>query len=159
MQPRFAWRVSFADYIEFEVTDDSGTYRVEMRQRPPSAYWLKYANGDDVRRDMHADLGLLRRCGCGDNPARLFEVSAATVDAFNAWRLAEHHAHMARLDAEPDRYGFIPADDPLRAPPLVAWRGFYVIGQGWQHSDPERDQAHPAAVLADLYDLVDALTT
>lgn len=129
MIPRFAWKVSFADYVEFEVTDESGTYRVEMRQRPPSAYWLQHANGDDVRRDMHADLGLLRL-----SHGFPFEVSRATLDAFNAWRLAEHEDHIRQMEARPDRYGVIAADDPLRQPPLVAWRGFYVSGQGWTPS-------------------------
>lgn len=138
-EPRFRWTCSYQGTTWFEVSDETGTYELELR-RAAEPYELAGANGDDCRRDMLASIGLLRTSRCGDR-ARLFEVSRATLDAFNAWRLAEHREHMARLDAQPDRYGFIAANDPLRQPPLVAWRGFYVIGPGWQRSDDDTQAA------------------
>src|SRR5262245_27369407 len=132
MEPRFRWTCSFAGCVDFEVTGDGERYKVEMRMTEPCEYWLRQANGDDVRRDMRQSVGLLIRRG-GRRPGfGIGEVSPAVLDAFNRWRLADHRRHVAELDARPDKYGHIAADDPLRRDPLVAWRGRYVIGEGWQ---------------------------
>lgn len=124
MNPSFKWQCSFMGTVDFMVTDETGTYRASMRLSVPSGYELSIANGDDVRRDMRASLGLLVH---GVEP-----ISAETVAAFNTWRAAEHAAFMAKLDAQPERYGVILADDNLRKPPLVARAARYVTGHGWQ---------------------------
>ena len=160
MQPRFKWTCSYQGTTWFYVTDETGaTYELALRRDAPD-YELAGANGDDCRRDILASVGLLRRSYT--STGRHGEVTRETLDAFNAWRLAEHLAHVAQLDSQPERYGVIPADDPLRAPPLVAWRGFYVIGEGWKRSDTYDQESwagspdpEPAAWLADLADAFD----
>lgn len=139
MEPRFRWTCSYMGCTWFEVSDGAGTYELELR-RSAEPYELSIANGDDCRRDMVAAIGILRSSHCNKTP-RLFEVPAATVAAFNTWRLAEHREHMARLDAQPERYGVIAADDPLRKPPLAARQGHYVIGEGWKDSTANLEQS------------------
>ena len=41
------------------------------------------------------------------------------VNAFNEWRQTEHVKFVAKLRADPERYGFIADNDPILAPPPV----------------------------------------
>jgi len=133
IEPRFRWTCSYQGSIWYNCTEPTGElYELCLRREAPD-YELAGANGDDCRRDILASVGLLRRSYTGTG--RHGEVSRATLDAFNRWRLAEHEKRLAQMEAQPHRYGVIAPDDPLRKPPLVAWRGFYVIGQGWQRLD------------------------
>lgn len=79
-----------------------------------------------LERDVLGSIGVLQwRHG-------LEPVPQAMLDAFNAWRLAEHSAAIAKMDAAPERYGLTP-DDPLRTPPPLAWAGGqYMVGEGWK---------------------------
>lgn len=122
MTPKFAWQSSFMGTVDYMVTDETGIYRASLRQSV-SEYELSIANGDEVRRDMRGGIGLLVR---GVEP-----IPAATVAAFNAWRLAEHTRQIAQIDAQPDRYGVLAPDDSLRRPPMVARAAEYVTGRGW----------------------------
>lgn len=127
----FAWKASYFGCVAYTVTDETGTYEAELRHSV-SAYELSIANGDDVRREMASAVGILRRHNLTDN-GRWFEIPAATVKAFNAWRLAERSRILAEMKAAPDRYGEIDESDPFIFPPLIPARaGFYESGRGWQ---------------------------
>jgi hypothetical protein len=68
-------------------------------------------------------VSILRRSHCvGENGKYSFAIPAATIEAFNAWRRAEHNARIA----QPERYG---VDDPLAKAPEPAVRGDYVFGE------------------------------
>jgi hypothetical protein len=127
MEAKFSWKCSYMSTMEYQVIDETGCYRIETN-RAPSQYQLSICNGDTVRRDTLAKVGLLVRVvgyGCDKS------IPAATVAAFNAWRLSEHKRHMATLESQPEKYGCIAADDPLRAPPAACPGAHYVSGQGW----------------------------
>lgn len=132
---RFRRMIAFMGVVEYEVTDATGTYRAEIRHSYTD-YELSIANGDDVRRQIKEEVGILRRHSCASRTDHSFEMPAATIEAFNAWRLAEHLAFIAHLDASPQRYGIIAADDPLRAPPMIAKRGRFERGR-WLVTEPE----------------------
>jgi hypothetical protein len=122
---RFVWKCSYMGTVWYQVTDATGTYKAALRHSV-GEYELSIANGDIVRRDMKAGIGLLVR-DCNGATA----VPAETVAAFNAWRMAEHTEQMARLDSQPERYGVIAPDDEMRRPPMTARAAVYVIGPGW----------------------------
>lgn len=152
MQPKFRWKCSYMGTVEYEISDRTGVYRAEIRHSVGD-YELSIANGETVRRDMKAAIGILHRCHFTDSEFRascdsgtggpFYVVPAETVAAFNAWRAAEHAEHIAKLEAEPHSYGVIAADDPIRKPPMVAVGGHYMIGTGWIKHD-----AQPEAVAA-----------
>lgn len=128
MKPRFQWKCSFMGTVDYIVTDETGTYCATLRHSV-GKYESSIANGNGVRRDMQQAIGLLVRNSHEPIPA-------ATIDAFNEWRLADHVAAFATIDADPERYGVIAADDPLRQPPMIAKAGRYIIGQGWIAIEP-----------------------
>jgi hypothetical protein len=129
---------------DFTVSDETGTYEVSMVRSKPSAYELSIANGETVQRDLLASVGILRRAHCSDadlaawrldKSAPCFELPQGTVDAFNAWRAAEHAADIASMEAQRERYGVILANDTCRTPPMIAKRGHYRAGIGWIVTD------------------------
>ena len=142
--PRFAFACSYQGTVWFRVTDETGTYEAEFRRSVPD-YEMATANGPDVRRDMVESVGILRRSHLSDadlaawradRSAPCFAVPQATVDAFNAWRAAERAAHIAQMQADPDRYGIVDPADPFIFPPILpARRGWYVAGKGWQSDE------------------------
>jgi hypothetical protein len=70
-------------------------------------------------------IGLLYRYhGSLDQP-----IPQSTVDAFNAWRLAEHEAFVKLLRDHPDKYGTNAADGV--EPPMVVRGARYVVETGW----------------------------
>lgn len=131
----FGWVLSFMGTVEYEVADDTGTYRAEIRHSY-SDYELSIANGDDVRMHIKESVGILRRHSCASPSDHSFEMPTATVAAFNAWRLARHLAFVAKLEAAPERYGVIAEDDPLRKPPMIAKRGRFERGH-WVTEEPQ----------------------
>lgn len=131
-KPTFRWRVSYMGTVWYDVTDETGSYSAALRHSA-SNYELSIANGDEVRRDIKTEIGILRR----EFPARDgYAMPAATVAAFNDWRMERHRAFMAHLEAAPERYGVIAADDALRQDPKPARRGDYVAGAGWRELEP-----------------------
>lgn len=130
--PKFYWKGSAFGYQWFQVYDATGTYEAELRHSV-GAYELSIANGDDVRRDMQGAIGLLVRHASvpDEGGGRTFAVPQATLEAFNAWRLAEHESAVAKIRAHPERYGVLDDDDPILRAPMVARRGTYVTGEGW----------------------------
>lgn len=126
MKTNFRWKCSYMGTVWYQVTDATGTYEAALRHSIGN-YELSICNGDTVRRDAKAAIGLLVR-DCNSAVA----VPPETVAAFNAWRAAEHAAHMAKLDSQPERYGVIAPNDELRQPPMVARAAIYVCGPGWQ---------------------------
>jgi hypothetical protein len=111
---------------EFEVIDETGIYRVETRYEA-SDYERGIASYDDQgwQREVVGAIGLLYPYhGRLDQP-----IPQSTVDAFNAWRLAEHEAFVKLLRDHPDKYGTNAAD--AVEPPMVVRGARYVIGTGW----------------------------
>lgn len=129
MQIKFEWLSSFMGVVEYRIYDSTGTYRAEIRHSY-SDYERSIANGADVIRDSESAIGILRRCH-GVGPDYSYEIPAETLAAFNEWRAAEHARHIAALESQPERYGIIAPNDPLRNPPMVAKRGRYIAGTGW----------------------------
>ncbi|KGT73712.1 hypothetical protein MA20_42965 [Bradyrhizobium japonicum] len=108
--------------VYYRVTTATETFEASIRHSV-SDYELSIANGDDVRRAMRTGIGMLVRS--------IDPLPADIVAAFNAWRAAEHMAQMAKLDAAPERYGIIAADDELRRPPMIARAASYDVATGW----------------------------
>jgi hypothetical protein len=112
---------------QYKCYDDRGAYELEVRES-----YDPYEGGNwnytpaEFERDVVGSVGFLHtRSGA--------RICQETVDAFNAWRLAEHQKQMAKLDADPKRYGIIAAEDPWRTPPAIVqggyWRdGWHAIG-------------------------------
>lgn len=127
MKPHFAFASSFMNVIEYECRDDTGSYRLTFRVGV-SDYERSIYNGTPEQYDTHcaALVGWLTACW----PIR---IPPATVDAFNAWQREKTAACFAKMDAEPERYGFITPDDPgrnpLQAKGAAHWEG------GW-HFEP-----------------------
>jgi hypothetical protein len=126
VEPRFRWTCSYMGRQEFEVIDETGTYRVETRYEA-SDYQRGISSYDDQgwQREVVDAIGLLYRYhGRLDQP-----IPQSTVDAFNAWRLAEHQAFVKLLRDHPDKYGTNAADGV--EPPMVVRGARYVVGTGW----------------------------
>jgi hypothetical protein len=140
MTHTFRWTCSYLGCIEFEISNPTERYLAEFRHAA-SDYELSICNGDDVRRDALASIGILRRKWSTDaesrawrespETARLYQVPSETVAAFNAWRFAEQRRRIADIESQPHRYGILADGDPIRKPPLHADSGYYVCGKGW----------------------------
>ena len=130
MQPKFRWTCSYMGTVWYQVTDATGTYEAELRHQL-SDYESSICNGDDVRQESRSAIGILRR-SC---PVKLtsgeysFAVPRETVEAFNAWRAAEHAERVAKLRGDTDRYGIIADNDPILKAPIPAKHGEYVHGE------------------------------
>ena len=123
--PRFKWKCSYQGTVWYEVRDSSGMYGLELRRRADD-YERKRYNGDDAdwQRNVVDMIGVLRREYDSQR-----EVPAATLHAFNAWIIGEHGAHMAKLRADPQRYG---TDFSAIVPPTLARAAArYQVGTGW----------------------------
>ena len=119
----FRWLSSYMGGVEYEVRSGGECFRLEVR-RSTDDYERRIINGGDAEwQNQIAQIGMLRGC-CRIVPQDL-------VDGFNAWQIARHDAFMAKMDGDPDRYGVIPADDPLRRAPRPVYGGHYVANVGW----------------------------
>jgi hypothetical protein len=132
MTPTFKWTCSYQGTIWYQVTDHTGTYEAQFR-RCAEQYECEGYNGDAAR-DLVAAIGIFCRSHSLPNSnERLFEVPQSTVDAFNAWRIAERARHVAEIKSQPHRYREVDESDPLLFPPILSARqGYYVIGEGWR---------------------------
>ncbi len=125
----FKWVSSYMGCVDYTVYGDGESYRVQVR-RETSDYERGRFNHNSMNewdRDVVASIDLLRRVNRSDQP-----IKAEIVDAFNAWLQAKHSAFVAKLRAEPERYGEIAEDDPVLIAPRVVHGGFYAVGCGWR---------------------------
>jgi len=123
----FRFKCSYMNCTDYEVHDETGSYIVETRNRVCDYERSVYNGGPaEIERDLVGAIGKMHR-----NPSNYWQIPAATVHAFNAWRKAEHEAFMAKLDGAPERYGEIAADDPLRRAPMPMDGAHYEVGEGW----------------------------
>lgn len=129
--PTFRWKLSYMGGVVYGVHDETGSYEVEIALRSPDSYHLSVCNGEDVRSEVKSRTGILRRHSCirRADGSWTFEVRPEVVDAFNDWRMAEHFRWLAKLEAEPERYGVIGPDDPFRQLPILARGGDYRFGE------------------------------
>lgn len=81
----------------------------------------------EFARDIESSLYVLRWSA---DPCR--GITRDMLAAFNAWRMAEHAVFVAKIMAQPERYGITSPDDSLLAPPVTLRAGRYVVGEGWQ---------------------------
>lgn len=131
---RFAFRCSYQGCVWFSVTDATGTYEVEFRHSLPD-YERKVLNGGaqgEYAKEVEALIGwLVPRHRRENGP-----VPAATVRAWNAWRVAECKAWLRKLTAEPERYG-APNPDDSRPRYLALGSAYWHVtlpptqGNGW----------------------------
>jgi len=109
------------------ITDETGTYRAELRYRADDDDAAVY-NGtrEEWQRDCVAAVNVLRRY-CADRP-----LAPHVVVAFNEWRQEERARYVAKMKADPRRYGEINENDPFLFPTIFPVKtGHYVIGHGW----------------------------
>lgn len=126
---RFRWQCGYRGTTDYMITDNTGTYRAELRHDTRLEHPHDY-NCDTIEewiRDIADSVGILRRY-FADKP-----IPQETIDAFNAWRTAERAQHIREMKARPDRYGPIDENDARMFPPIRPVRaGVYVVGEGWQ---------------------------
>jgi hypothetical protein len=129
MQPRFAFKCAYQGEVWFTVTDQTGSYSLQLRTHVPE-YLRSTFNGDDsaFQRQVVDIVGVLTREYRIDQP-----VPMDTAQAFNAWRLAEYDAACLQIEADPIRYGQFDraTDSRLRSPVLAHSTAHYVSGDGW----------------------------
>lgn len=126
--------------FDYTVYGDGQPYRVEVR-RTAGDYERSVFNGDDGRwnRDVLGSIDLLRRA---NNSGQA--LSAAVVAAFNEWQSTRHAANLARIEADPARYGELAPDDALRIPPRPVRGAVYQVGTGWVPTSPlQSPSSHP----------------
>lgn len=127
MKPHFQFASSYMNTVEYECSDSTGCYRLKLRVGV-SDYERSIYNGtpDDYERECAAVTGYLTAIGGR-------RVPLATVAAFNEWMAERSRYANARFDAEPERYGVIPADDPIRKPLQAKGSAYWL--DGWQFAD------------------------
>lgn len=102
METKFRWTCSYMGCVDFEVIDPiEGRFEIEER-REASDYERSISSYDDDgwQRCIVASIGTIRRRSYTSRP-----IPERIVDAFNAWRAAEHEAARAKMLAQPHRYG------------------------------------------------------
>jgi hypothetical protein len=129
MKHHFIWRCSYQGCVWFDFTDSTGRYEVRLRTRLED-YERERLNGPDVIRDEESVIGYLIRNG---QP-----IPAETVHAFNAWRREEARKWNRKFDDNPDRYGTIAPDDPIRQPTWLAkGSAHWQMPDGWDWKNPD----------------------
>jgi hypothetical protein len=136
MNIRFRWMSAFLNIYHYEVLGDGAPYRIETRHPIAAAqndYQRAIFNGteEEWQRDVIAATNLLFRATEIDRP-----LSRAVVDAFNAWRAAEHQRAIGEIRENPAKYGEIEQNDPVLTPPPIVRGAHYVVGQGWVVDEP-----------------------
>lgn len=130
---RFEWHCSYMGTVDYMVTDETGTFRAELRialgdyERSVLNY-----RPEEIGREVEATIGMLRRCVC-DNRG---EILPDTIAAFNAWNAAEHARLMAHMRADPARYG-TDFSEPWFQAPTPVYSGFWERGKGWTRIEPQ----------------------
>lgn len=128
----FRWKTSYMGCVWYEIVDETGRYEAELRNKLGD-YERSILNYDPagIAKHVESAIGLLTRCVC-DNAG---EISAATIAAFNAWRLAEHEKQMAHMRANPQRYG-TDFPEPWFQAPLPVAAGRWTKETGWTRVEP-----------------------
>jgi hypothetical protein len=117
------WTCSYMGCVWYEITDATGRYEVEVRHRLGD-YERSILNGPQCVKDCETAIGGIHRSSHSWEP-----VPAETVAAFNAWRMAEYEAFVAK--------GRLRGWDISEEKPPEPVRGIhYVIGAGWIDSYP-----------------------
>lgn len=125
---RFNWQGSGMGHVWFRAYTPEGNGELEyVSPQHLQPYHRKHYNGTaaEFARDVEAALHVLHW-----QDSRK-PVSPELIQAFNAWRMAEHAEHCAKILAAPERYGVTDSADPLLAPPVVLRGGRYQSGHGW----------------------------
>lgn len=131
IKPHFRWLCSYRGSADYMITDETGTYRAELRYRADEEDAAIY-NGsrEEWNRDVVAAVNVLRRY-CADKP-----IAPHVLAAFNQWRADERAKHIAEMKAQPHRYGEIDENDTRLFPPIIpAKTGHYEVGKGWIIAD------------------------
>nr|WP_314561300.1 hypothetical protein [uncultured Pseudomonas sp.] len=123
---RFKQRVRFAGQWEHDVWENGRHYRVIVGDSSHRHLrdWMSGLTDEEYLRDV---VGRENLISCLNQSAP----SAALVDAFNAWRQELHTEHLNRLCSQPERYGVIEQDDPVREPYPIVHAARYEPGAGW----------------------------
>jgi hypothetical protein len=124
---RFRWTCSYMGEVDYEVTGGPvQTARLRLRTEA-SDYEKSIFNhaAGDWEREVVGSIGLLRSL------TSRFTISQQVVDAFNAWRQAEHEALVKMIRDNPHKYGELVDGDPLLVAPVPARGAHYQVGTGW----------------------------
>lgn len=120
----FAWTCAYLNRSWFTVATPAGERgTLELRTRLCEYEASIYNGGRDAYlREQEPLVGVLRFEHSSDRP-----MPPALVEAFNAWRIADHEGSLAYMRARPERYG---AEDEWNAemyvpPPLARDGGHY----------------------------------
>lgn len=127
--PTFTFKLRhlrFGNALWFDVWENGLHYQVTVgdTSHRHSEDWMSGLTDEQYRRDVVGR----------ENLISLFNTSAPSkelVDAFNAWREKLHAELLDRVCSQPDRYGVIAQDDPIRKPYPVVHAASYEIGVGW----------------------------
>jgi hypothetical protein len=126
MKYRFAWKLSYRSVAEFEVHGDGPCYRIQERRKPLDWERADYAGPEDRWvREVLGSVGTIHRCGAMGVP-----ISWEVVEAFNAWRQAEHDRIIGAILAD-RRYDGLDRGGPLFDPPPVVRGAHFIDGVGW----------------------------
>ena len=138
MKPKFKWTCSYRGTQWFDVTDETGTYEVELRHTITESDRTDYTGtAAEWDREVVASLNVLHRSYRSSR-----EIPASTVAAFNEWRQAERDRLFAEMAADPQRYGD-PGTFAEHFKPITPARGGrYVIGTGWVITYEPREGGH-----------------
>ena len=125
---RFAWVGSGMGWVSWHVFGDGERYEVETWAPSPLSvdYFRGNVAADVWKREFEGCRGKLKRAHYSTRP-----IAQGVVDAFNAWRLAQHREWIAKILGDPERYGKIAADDPILVKPAKLEGARYVVGHGW----------------------------
>lgn len=105
MKPHFRFISTYRGESDFQVYDDTGSYRATFRLfAEPYDSKLHNYSPENYRLQVVSTVGLLRRSAC-DAP-----IPMETVRAFNAWREAEESERANRIRAEWHRYAETPQE-------------------------------------------------
>lgn len=123
---RFRQRLRFAGQWEHDVWENGRHYRVIVGDSSHRHLrdWMSGLTDEEYLRDV---VGRENLISCVNQSAP----SAALVDAFNAWRQELYTERLNRLCSQPERYGVIKQDDPVREPYPVVHAARYEPGVGW----------------------------
>jgi len=123
---RFKQRARFAGQWEHDVWENGQHYLVIVGDNSHRHLrdWMTGLTDEQYLRDV---VGRENLISCLNQSAP----SAALVDAFNAWRQELYTERLNRLCGQPERYGVIEQDDPVREPYPIVHAARYELGIGW----------------------------
>ena len=118
----FSFSCGFADELWTKFSGPTGSGELVFRHRV-SDYWLKQANGDDVRASWRFCVGKVRLEHFYKKPPLTQEL----VDAFNAYRSDEYESSWASMRAQPERYGPFDESQYLAGRPIAATGCYFDV--------------------------------